>query len=148
MYAEFFFPGGVLALMAVASFAMGFIILIDQISSGWQLFFASLAALGSVGLIVKLALWRLSRSQKEGIMQKASQTGYTASSFDTNLMGKQALAVTDLRPAGYIKIDLHRLNASTEGEFIQAGSFVKIIGGEGAYLIVSPLPSLKKEIQK
>lgn len=42
-------------------------------------------------------------------------------------LGKNGVALTPLRPAGVIEIDGSRLEVSTEGEFIAAGSKVRVV---------------------
>ncbi len=42
-------------------------------------------------------------------------------------LGKQGTAITPLRPAGVVEIDGERVEVSTEGEFIAAGSVVRVV---------------------
>jgi len=42
-------------------------------------------------------------------------------------LGKHGIALTPLRPSGVIEIDGARLEVSTEGEFIAAGSQVRVV---------------------
>lgn len=46
------------------------------------------------------------------------------------LMGRQGVAVTDLRPGGTIRIDKQRYDALAEGGVIEAGANVRVVGFE------------------
>ncbi|MGI5891588.1 MAG: NfeD family protein [Bacillota bacterium] len=73
-----------------------------------------------------------------------SDEGYD--SADKNLMdlkGAEGIAITPLRPAGTAVFDQKRIDVVTEGEFIDNGAPVKVIGVEGVRVIVR-----QKEIDK
>ena len=44
--------------------------------------------------------------------------------------------MTAMRPGGFVEIDGIRLNAASEGDWIQKGAGVKVTGAEGDHLIV------------
>lgn len=51
-------------------------------------------------------------------------------------LGKGGVAVTPLRPEGIVVVHGSRLEATTEGEFIAAGSRVRIVAmGRGQYVV-------------
>ena len=52
--------------------------------------------------------------------------------------GKTGKACTTLRPAGIAEIDGVRLNVVTEGDYIDAGTAVKVISVEGNRIVVIP----------
>ena len=60
-----------------------------------------------------------------------SSAGYISARVRSDLVGKEAQAVTDLRPAGTVVIDGERLDVVTEGDYIKSGSTVRIIRAEG-----------------
>ena len=51
-------------------------------------------------------------------------------------LGTMGEAITDLRPAGKIRIDTDRIDAVSEGEFIAAGATVKIIAWRSGNAVV------------
>ncbi|WP_202708225.1 NfeD family protein [Sporosalibacterium faouarense] len=51
-------------------------------------------------------------------------------------LGKEGLALTMLRPAGSVDFDGVKLDALTDGEYIQKGSKVKVIKVKGRRLVV------------
>ena len=60
-----------------------------------------------------------------------SSAGYISAKVRSDLVGKEAQAVTDLRPAGTVVIEGERLDVVTEGDYIKSGSTVRIIRAEG-----------------
>ncbi|HHO55193.1 MAG TPA: nodulation protein NfeD [Trueperaceae bacterium] len=55
--------------------------------------------------------------------------------FD-QLLGKEGLATSDLRPAGLATIDNHRVDVVTEGDYISNGSKIKVIDVSGTRIVV------------
>ena len=54
----------------------------------------------------------------------------------SHLVGKTAQTVTDLRPAGIIKLDDERIDAVSDGTFILRNRQVKILEVEGTRVVV------------
>jgi membrane-bound serine protease (ClpP class) len=65
---------------------------------------------------------------KEGLN---SAEGYISAVPRSDLVGKEAVALTDLRPAGTVAIDGERIDVVTEGDYVRAGTSVRIIRAEG-----------------
>lgn len=57
--------------------------------------------------------------------------GFVSAKVRPELVGLEARAVTDLRPAGTVVVNDERIDVVTEGDFIQIGSTVQIIRAEG-----------------
>jgi membrane-bound serine protease (ClpP class) len=57
--------------------------------------------------------------------------GYISARVRDDLVGQNALAVTDLRPAGTVVVGDERIDVVTEGDYIKAGSTVRFIRAEG-----------------
>ena len=72
---------------------------------------------------------------------------YVTSSDFTDLRGKTGTASSYLRPAGVAEIGHRRVDVLTQGEFIPAGTPVRVTRVEGARVFVEPfeLPSYLKE---
>ena len=60
-----------------------------------------------------------------------SSAGFISAKVRSDLVGQEAEAVTDLRPAGTVVINDERIDVVTEGDYIKAGSRVRIISAEG-----------------
>lgn len=91
-----------------------------------------LAAIGMFLIFKKLKVWNRFILQNE---QKASIKD--ASNFAYNkLIGKRGIALTDLKPSGFIIIDDKKIDVQTSGEFIPKNSIVEIISVEGIKIVV------------
>lgn len=137
IYLEFFLPGGVIGVIGGALLLSGFVIFVFQNPSVLSIVisFVSLVLLSI--FVCKLALWqiRITRHRKTLFSDK-DQEGYQASYFDKALIGKNAEAISDLKPSGHILVEGQEWQAVSESEYIEKGSKVLVIGGKGAYLIV------------
>jgi membrane-bound serine protease (ClpP class) len=76
---------------------------------------------------------------------EAQGADYVASRDYSSLQGLTGVAASFLRPAGVAQIDGKRVDVLTEGEFIAAGTPVRVTRVEGARVFVEPvtLPSYK-----
>nr|WP_017636282.1 NfeD family protein [Staphylococcus sp. E463] len=64
------------------------------------------------------------------------ESGFTSHDDRSHLVGKTAQTVTDLRPAGIIKLDDERIDAVSDGTFILRNRQVKILEVEGTRVVV------------
>lgn len=60
-----------------------------------------------------------------------SSDGFVSARVRPELVGQEARAVTDLRPAGTVMINDERIDVVTEGDYIKSGSTVRIVRAEG-----------------
>ncbi len=65
--------------------------------------------------------------------------GYVSALARGELVGVEGVAVTDLRPSGTVAVGDERIDAVTEGDFIKAGSHVRILRAEGYRHVVRGL---------
>jgi membrane-bound serine protease (ClpP class) len=63
---------------------------------------------------------------------------YVASSNHRALLGRTGIAASYLRPAGMATIDGQRIDVLTEGEFVTAGTLIRVTRVEGARIFVRP----------
>jgi membrane-bound serine protease (ClpP class) len=63
---------------------------------------------------------------------------YVASANHRELLGRTGIASSYLRPAGVATIDGKRIDVLTEGEFVTAGTAVRVTRVEGARIFVCP----------
>lgn len=82
---------------------------------------------------------------KKLVLVAAQGPEYVTSGDFTSLRGATGTASSFLRPAGVAMIDDRRVDVLTEGEFIAAGTPVRVTRVEGARIFVEPvhLPSYK-----
>lgn len=107
-----------------------------------------LAALGMTVLVLSViaiaisvslhsaAKGRLSKSRIVLNETESSEAGYRASEDMQVFLGKEGVATTVLRPTGMAEFDGVRLNVVSEGEYIQAGTKVRIVRVEGSRILV------------
>ena len=65
--------------------------------------------------------------------------GYISGDPRQDLIGKEGLAVTDLRPAGTVVVADERIDVVSEGSFVQAGSPVVVVRSDGYRHVVRAL---------
>ncbi|KKI57506.1 membrane-bound ClpP family serine protease [Staphylococcus pasteuri] len=65
-----------------------------------------------------------------------AESGFTSHDDRSHLVGKTTQTVTDLRPAGIIKLDDERIDAVSDGTFILRNRQVKILEVEGTRVVV------------
>lgn len=68
--------------------------------------------------------------------EQNKEHGYISSSDLDYLLGKNGIAITDLRPAGSVDIDGVKFDVISEGEYIPVGSEVEIFKVNGVKLVV------------
>jgi membrane-bound serine protease (ClpP class) len=67
---------------------------------------------------------------------ETNEAGFTSGHNYEKYLGKSGVATTLLRPAGLAEIDGEQLNVVSEGQYIEAGSKVKVVKVEGVRIIV------------
>jgi len=140
LFLEFFLPGGILALMGSVLILAGIVVFIQATTSWVALLLFFLATSFGIIFTVVSALRYLRRGAKyRTFFQDDAQEGYIGASFDETLIGKEAVADSDFRPSGVIVIAKQRVQAVAKTGYIEKGTRVMIIGGEGAHLIIEKI---------
>lgn len=134
IYLEFFLPGGIFTvggiLLLVSSIVMLFL---EKIPIAYLLTYVAILVC-LVFVVMKFALKKLKSSKN--IFLNSDQEGYKACAFEKELIGKIGIAHTDLRPSGKIFINDVFYSATSKENYIEKGSKIQVIAGEGANLIV------------
>jgi len=71
--------------------------------------------------------------------EQKSEEGYVSTKDYKKYLGKQAKAESALRPSGFIIIEGIRIDAVTQGEYIDKGNMVEVIKVEGSSMIVKKI---------
>lgn len=109
---------------------------------------ATLAMLLIVLLVLAIAISTSLRSITSGRLSKSSlvhsatesnEEGYRSVEDLTVFMDREGVASSVLRPTGIADFDGVRLNVSSEGDYIPAGTRVRIVKVEGAKILVRAL---------
>ena len=136
IFLEFFLPGAVLAILGSLSLLASSALFFIDYPGLWGILYLFCLLL-CVFAVCKLALWKLKGSAGKGdFYHGEDQEGYSASSFDPKLIGKEGIVSTELKPAGHITVEGELYQALSETGFISKGATVKIVGGKGSHLIV------------
>jgi len=101
----------------------------------------ALLALAGVLVLIGIAVFLSYRSAKNGRLSRSNLVLKATESAEEKpsvkkWLHKEGVAVTALRPIGTIEAEGTRLNATSEGDFIEKGTAVIITGSEGNHLVV------------
>ncbi|WP_156851271.1 NfeD family protein [Planococcus donghaensis] len=147
LVAEFIIPGGVAGFLGVAAI-LGSILLAggDLKTTAIAVLIAMIVATVGMVIVVKFFGKRLSLF-KRIILMDATDTasGYVSTTNRPELVGKIARTLTALRPSGTIQLEDERIDAVSEGRFIDSGKNVKIIKVEGSRIVVRELDKQEEE---
>jgi membrane-bound serine protease (ClpP class) len=82
---------------------------------------------------------RLGRSGIFLTRDTARSTGYASAVRRGELVGKEGVAATDLRPSGTGQFGEERLDVVSDSEWIERGTPIRIVASEGYRNVVRPV---------
>lgn len=141
---EFFVPGGIVGIIG------GALIIISLLFAGasvthmaYSIIIAMFIAVIGMVILMKFFGKKLHVFNKL-VLRDATTTeeGYVSNTNRVELIGRVGDAITPLRPAGVIIIDNERIDAVSEGSYIDKGKQVEVIKVEGSRIVVRE--SIKK----
>jgi membrane-bound ClpP family serine protease len=144
LVAELFIPsGGILGTMAAVSAIAG-VILLALVNTTWGLVGGlSLVVLAPITVGFVLRIWphtplgrRIIGIPTEQEVEQARADEEATRKRISTMVGRQGVALTDLRPVGIIEIDGTRTDALAETTYIKAGTRVRIVHAEATVLRV------------
>jgi len=135
---EFVVPGGICgsagALLIIVSAVMG----CYHYPEYW-LPILMLEFLGTICSVI-LGMYLLPRSPFGKLLMlgntQNAEDGWVNETGNTDLVGRFGTVVTPLRPAGTVEFGTERLQAVSEGAFIEAGAVVRVIEVHGNRIVV------------
>lgn len=137
LYCEFFLPGGVLAVLG-GSILLGSIVLFFLNTT--SPFLGVLYVLLLLGLAVAICFYALRNIRRSGkqnaFFLQRDQSGFSAEKIEENLIGKEGIVSTELKPSGHIRIEGKIYQALSQGEFLPKGSLVEVLLMKGSHVIV------------
>ncbi|MDX8341887.1 nodulation protein NfeD [Rossellomorea sp. YZS02] len=136
--AEFFLPGGISGGLGIGAI-LGSIMLAggDMMQMGISVLIALLIAAATVIIFVKVFGKKMKFFNKIILNDSTStESGYVSNANRLDLIGKEGVTKTPLRPSGTVIVEEERIDAVTEGGFIKAGEKVKIVKVEGSRIVV------------
>lgn len=135
---EMFVPGGILGFIGIVTLFTS-LVMVNK-STQEISFILMISAILSVFLylvniyIFKNKLLFLNRLVLDSGLK--TEDGYVAKESDVSLIGKELLALTDLRPAGIALENTQKYDVVTEGDFIEKGSKLVVLNVEGMRIVV------------
>ena len=132
---------GLLAILGSVLLAGG-----DLISTAIAILIALIVATAGMVIIVKFFGKRLHLFKRVVLTDSTnSESGYVSNVNRYELVGQIAVTATALRPSGTIKLMDERIDAVSDGRFIDAGKDVKIIKVEGSRIVVREVEKEEEE---
>jgi len=138
--AEVFLPGGVLGVLGGG--AMLAAVFFAYKVSGIKGAFIALISLVIIAIIfynVVLKLVPKTRMGRSLFLSENQKDVNVACSGMDKLVGEQGIALSELRPAGIADIDGKRYNVTTQGDFIEQNSKIKVLAYKNNQLIVEKI---------
>lgn len=136
--AEFFVTGGILGLLGIGAI-LGSLFMAGYDISHMTL---SIAIAFVVAIIAAVFLYR-SIGLERGIFKHivlrdrtSTELGYVSMKDRPELIGKEGVTVTPLRPSGTAVFNNERIDVVSEGSFIQVNEKVEIVKVEGVRVVV------------
>ncbi len=121
IFLEFFLPGGIMAVGGGILLASSILVLaIKQPGISMLASYAGILVL-ALFIVIRLAL---SRVKKAGVCLEGDQEGFLACVYPKEMIGKTAIASSDLKPSGYVQIETQAFAALSKSGYIEKGSVV------------------------
>lgn len=136
--AELFVPGGIIGFTGLG------LVLLSILISGTSmkvmavnLLIALLVAIIAMVIMMKIFGKKITIFNKL-VLKDATTTeqGYVSNPTRSELLGKTGIALTPLRPSGTVLIDDERIDAVTEGGFINENAKITVVKVEGVRVVV------------
>lgn len=139
--AEFFVPGGIVGILG-GILILGSILFAGQsfVHMAYSILIAMIIA--GIGMVILMKFFGKKLHMFNRLVLKDATTteeGYVSNANRIDLIGKQGISLTPLRPAGTVVIDDERIDVVTEGGYVDAGKTVEIIKVEGSRIVVREL---------
>ncbi len=136
--AEFLIPGMVAGILGTTMIIASAIVAIVNFPEAALVII--IGELIGVAVAVMLGIWLMSRSivARRLVLQNSQDAGagWVAVESDMSLKGADGKVFTPLRPAGTIIIKGRRIDAVSDGTFIDAGETVRVIEVNGSRVVV------------
>ena len=135
--AEVMLPsGGILTIIALGLLGYSIYLVFTGISfdAGVMIVIADLILLPIIAIIGFKMLAKSPLSLQSSLQRSAGVVSYDEKLSE--LVGKEGVAVTNLRPSGTVKIDNVRVDVVSRGDYIEKGETVRVLKVEGSRVVV------------
>ena len=137
IYIEFFMPHSVMTMGGIILMLCSFAILFLQKINFLYLIAFVIISLLLLLFVIQLAFWKIKRARINIFFYNNDYPDEKI--HNEQLVGRKAIAATDISPSGKILIDGTYFSAFSHKGAIKKGKAVEVIGGEETHLIISPL---------
>ena len=136
--AEFFLPGGIAGTLGAVAVIGSMLMAGGNISHmAISIIIALVMAILFVIIMVKVFGKRMNIFRRLILTDSTStESGYVSNVNRLELIGRDGITITPLRPSGTVKVDDERLDVVAEGGFIEKDIAVKVIKVEGSRIVV------------
>ncbi len=139
---EFLLPGMVLGTIGAGLLVLSGVLGVSAYP-GYALYIITGELIGAaLSIILGLLILTRTRALRGRLTQSMSQKqehGYVSAQSDLSLVGREAEVITALRPAGTIRVDDRRIDAVSDGTFIEEHRSVRIREVCGSRVVVDPI---------
>ncbi|MDN3018579.1 NfeD family protein [Paenibacillus sp. BSR1-1] len=138
IFLEFFLPGAISGTLGVAALILSLFLAGENVlQMGVSILIAIFISILVFFLMIKVFGKKLVLFNRMVLSESArKEDGYVSNINRTDLIGKEGIALTILRPAGTVIIQNERIDVVSEGGFIEQNAAVKVIKVEGARIVV------------
>ncbi|MBU0678899.1 MAG: hypothetical protein KJ626_12370 [Verrucomicrobia bacterium] len=134
---EIFIPGGILGFLGGLALVGAVIAGFFAFPPPWDFISAvAIVLLSGACLVLWVKFFPGTRIGKQLTLQKDGSTFKSSGNESKDLVGREGVAVTDLRPAGIASIDGIRIDVVADGAWIEDGSPVRVIAASGNHITV------------
>src|SRR5690606_17865023 len=135
---EFVLPGGIIGLIGLGAVLTSFFMAGSSVwLIGTSLLIALVATIVVSIILIKVFGKKLHAFKKIILFDSTNtESGYVSNKNREDLLGKQGIAFTTLRPSGTAIINGERLDVVTEGNYIAKDSKIEVVKTEGSRIVV------------
>lgn len=132
----FVIPGfGVIGLLGVAAIGGAGYLAYAQVSPAYS---AITIVIGIVAAGVMFWLFPKTKTARSMVLQAQTLGGHARPALAA-LVQREGIAITVLRPSGAVEIDGEVVDVVTDGQYVEAGTKVRVVRVQGARVVVEPL---------
>ena len=141
---EFFLPGAILGGLGVLLVLISTVLGVYSYP-GYGVFIV-IGELVGVCICALLGFLLLTRTRAGSFLRlghaQTAESGYVSAASDLGLLHREAVVLTALRPSGTIKSGDKRIDAVSNGIFIEEGTRVRIVEVHGSRVVVEPVETV------
>jgi membrane-bound ClpP family serine protease len=138
IFLEFFLPGAISGTLGLAALiASLFLAGENPLNMGISIFIAISISIAVLFFMIKVLRKKLILFNRMVLFDTAKkEDGYVSNVNRTDLLGKEGIALTVLRPSGTAVFNNERIDVVTEGDFIDQNAKITVVKVEGVRIVV------------